>query len=182
MIPLLLQIANTAQKRDLPFLVVGGHAVILLGVPRFTKDLDLLIPDTHLAAWTERLESMGYRQTHLVHAFAQFQHGDPLSYAPIDLMLVDVATWEKLVAASLRKTVAENWEIPIPAPAHIVAMKLQAVSSPHRRPGNSDWSDILDIIKIHHLSLDDETFRSIVIRYGGIAAIERLKKDLSYGR
>ncbi len=38
----------------MPFLVVGGNAVILLGIPRFTRDIELLITDVSLA----RLQSI----------------------------------------------------------------------------------------------------------------------------
>jgi hypothetical protein len=68
--------------------------------------------------------------------------------------------------------------VALPKPEHLIAMKLHAVSSPHRRPGNSDWSDILDLIKIHGLSLNDETFRAMILRYGGEQLLEKLTKDL----
>ena len=44
-----------AEQAKLPFLVVGGHAVILHGYQRNTADLDALIRRTDLDAWVGAL-------------------------------------------------------------------------------------------------------------------------------
>jgi len=42
----LSSIALEAYEKELPCLVIGGNAAIHHGVPRFTRDIDLLIVET----------------------------------------------------------------------------------------------------------------------------------------
>jgi len=58
-------------------------------------------------------------------------------------------------------------------------MKLAALSSPHRRWDNEDWSDIIKLICKQKLSLEDPEFRSIVLKYGGEQVLQKLEKSLS---
>lgn len=43
----------------------------------------------------------------------------------------------------------------------------------------SIWSDIIALIRVHHLSLDDAEFHAMVLRHGGIEGIERIKQALA---
>ena len=43
------------------------------------------------------------------------------------------------------------------------------------RPGE-DWGYIFQLVKRHRLDPDEEAFAGLVKRYGGEAALERLKK------
>jgi hypothetical protein len=39
---LLRKIASQLRKRDLPYMIIGGQAVLLYGTPRLTNDIDFL--------------------------------------------------------------------------------------------------------------------------------------------
>lgn len=52
---------QAAEERKLPFLLIGGHAVILLGFPRNTIDIDLLIPAARPSAWLDCMRELGFR-------------------------------------------------------------------------------------------------------------------------
>lgn len=41
--PLLVQIAKGLEKRSIPYMVIGGQAVLLYGEPRFTRDIDVTL-------------------------------------------------------------------------------------------------------------------------------------------
>jgi hypothetical protein len=84
-----------ASKRGLDSLLIGGNALILLGYIRNTVDLDLLLPEEARSHWLDLMRELGYRLLHGVTAFAQFEPPDE-SAAPVDLMFVEQATWEKL--------------------------------------------------------------------------------------
>lgn len=175
----IVQIVQKAEEQKLPCLLVGGHAVILYGVTRFTRDFDLLIPDTHEEPWTRFLSGQfHYRRYHATHAFLQFDHTSP-DFPPIDIMLVDGSTWEKLRAKARTLPLDKGVSAPVPHPAHLVALKLAAVSSRYRRRGNADWADIVNLIQEQELSLDDPEFRALVLRYGGEETLKRLQKELS---
>lgn len=175
----IIQIVQKAEEQKLPYLLVGGHAVILYGVTRFTRDFDLLIPDTHEESWIEFLsQQFHYRRYHSTHAFLQFDHVSP-DLPSIDIMLVDANTWEKLSAKARTMPLDLGVSAHVPHPTHLIALKLAAVSSPYRRRGNVDWSDIVNLIQEQKLSLDDPEFRAIILRYGSEEILKRLQKDLS---
>ncbi len=177
---LLKNLATLAKERCLQFLLIGGHAVILMGVPRFTRDVDLLIPDFQKKEWEEILKKLGYTKIHQTDAFVQFVHASITDAPPVDFMVVDRSTWEKLHKEAICYKVEGDLELPLPAAVHLVAMKLHALSSQYRPKENSDWSDILNIIKLQKLSLNDEQFIKIIKRYGSDQTFQRLKRDLGY--
>ncbi len=159
-----------AEERRLPFLLVGGNAVILLGFPRTTIDIDLLVPEGSRSAWLDLMRDMGMRLYHGTSAFAQFEGGA----SPVDLMFVGQETWEKLSAAPLIKPF-EGFDVRLPRPEHLVAMKLHSAGSPHRSKPEVDWEDIRHIVGLCGLSLEDPDFRGLVTRHGGQKAVERVR-------
>ena len=56
-------------------------------------------------------------------------------------MMVDQSTWKKLYE-NAREFSVEETSLKIPAPEHIVALKLHSANSPHRRKAEQDWEDI----------------------------------------
>ena len=100
----LRKILSSADERNLPFLLIGGNAVILYGHPRNTIDLDLLIPQSKRSAWLDLVHGLGFRLHHGTDAFVQLEPASREG-APIDLMLVDERTWELLAARPERREV-----------------------------------------------------------------------------
>ena len=92
-------ILRAASERGLPSLLIGANAIVLLGYIRDTVDLDLLVPEQSRSQWLDLLRELGYRVFHGVEAFAQFEPADKTG-APVDLMFVEEATWEKLIAGA----------------------------------------------------------------------------------
>lgn len=178
MVEIVSQIVSRAMARDLPFLLIGGNAVILYGVPRLTLDIDLLIPDRAEVKWITFLDDLNYSVYYKTNAFIQLEPDGHNDLPPIDLMLVDESTWGKLESESRTKSLDEDVIAPLPHPMHLVAMKLQATNSPNRRSNALDWSDLVQIIKAQDLNLADEEFSAIIDKYGGSDAMHRLKRDL----
>jgi hypothetical protein len=152
-------ILRLAAERGLPSLLIGGNAIILLGYIRNTVDLDLLLPEQCRWQWLDLLRELGYRFLHGVPAFAQFEPPDSCS-APVDLMFVDQATWEKLIEGSKEMNLATE-RVRLPRPECLVALKLHAIASPTRRKKEIDWQDIRQIVRICALEPDKEAFRSL---------------------
>lgn len=165
------RLTDEAAKRNLDFLLIGGHAVICLGHQRLTMDLDLLVLASNKSAWEELLGRYGYRCFTEGNAFAQFE--GEIGWPRVDLMLVDGSTFAKLHADSVvtqgRRT---------PSPQHMVALKLHAMQSSDRdaqRTGQ-DWLDIQKLIELHGLDPKEETFASLIRRFGGDEALERIRR------
>lgn len=168
---LIERLTEEAAKRKLHFLLIGGHAVISLGHQRMTMDLDFLVLASNKSGWEELLGRYGYRCFSEGNAFAQFE--GEIGWPRIDLMLVDDATFAKLRADSV---VTQGKRTP--SPQHMVALKLHASRSSDRDPqkAGQDWLDIRKLIELHGLDPSEETFASLIRRYGGDEALERIRQ------
>ena len=172
----LFTLLSAAAQRELPCLLIGGNAVILLGFPRMTIDIDLLVPDEKRSQWLDLMRDLGCRLLHGTDAFAQFEPGTS-GMVPVDLMFVDVGTWEKMWAGA-RSGEAASHTVFTPRPEHLIALKLHAASSPTRSKPESDWEDIRHIMRICDLNAAEPEFRAMILRYGGQKALDRIESFL----
>jgi len=166
-------IRDSAAQKKLPFLLIGGNAMILLGFARNTIDLDLLVPMARRSAWLDVMRELRFRLYHGSDVFAQFEPGGS-GMVSVDLMFVDDSTWERLSAEPLERDVAGH-PILIPQPAHLIALKLHAASSPERQRTEADWEDIRQIVHMCGIDCGNPAFREMVLRYGGVEALRRVE-------
>lgn len=158
------------DEQRLPALLIGGHAVIALGVARATYDVDLLIPRDAADAWKETLQLLGLKLYHDSGNFLQFESPKDWPLPPVDLMLVDRETFEKLDQQH-SPAVGKLFS---PSLAGLIALKLH---SARQRTGNDrerDLTDIEALIASHHLNLQEGEIADIIQRYGDAEAIKRL--------
>src|SRR5207237_6156115 len=80
-------ISHKAAQAGLPFLIIGGYAVLAHGYIRATADLDLLVPKSRRSEWRALLEELGFSVFQEASSFIQF-HPSPEARLPVDLMLV----------------------------------------------------------------------------------------------
>jgi hypothetical protein len=163
-----------AAQRGLPCLLIGAHAVVTLGYIRNTVDLDLLVSEENRSQWLDLLRELGYRFFHGVAAFAQFEPPDETG-VPIDLMFVDGATWQKLAEGAI-ETDLSGVRAFVPRPEYLVALKLHAAVSETRSKPEMDWEDIRQIVRICGLDPKDESFRALILRYGGEDGLAKIEK------
>ena len=173
----LVKLALGAKAVGLPFLLVGGNAVIHYGVPRFTRDIDFLVPEGSTGDWREFLEQSGFHCFHATDAFMQFDGLAP-ELPPVDLMIVGSDTWEKLLAAVENVDLVPDVSIPLPSPTHLLAMKFQAYRNVSRRAREQDWSDILHLVERYVPDRSVKGFCQMVLRHGGEQAWDRLLREL----
>ena len=172
MVSTLKQLASLATERGLEFVLIGGNAVILSGFARSTVDIDLMICTTMRSKWLDVVHEMNYRLFNGNNVFSQFEpieKGGPA----IDLMYVDPKTWETIRLKAVQKQL-ETFSILVPAPEHIVALKLHAAKSPTRSKPETDWEDIRQILEVHALDISDENFRALVLKHGGEESLRRI--------
>lgn len=175
----LVYLARRASEMNLgEYLLIGGNAVIANGVPRATRDIDLAIPDRTRDDWREFLESEGFPFIHGTDAFVQFQ--DTTNLRPrVDLMIVDETTWQILAAKAWVYVLTETVSTAVASAEHLIAMKLRACQSAHRRHDALDWSDILELALRHGLDPEkDPQFSDLVLRFGDTTLHARLIHDL----
>jgi hypothetical protein len=168
------KILRSATERGLPSLLIGANAIVLLGYIRNTIDLDLIVPEQSRSQWLDLLRELGYRLFHGASAFAQFEAPERAG-TPVDLMFVDGPTWETLVERASEMQLAGE-QVLLPRPQHLVALKLHAIRSPTRGKPEVDWEDIRQIVQICALDPDEESFRALILRYGGTDALEKIRR------
>jgi len=156
------------------FLIIGGNAVIAHGVPRFTRDVDFVIPERSRMGWRKFLEREGFQFFHGTDAFQQFR--DENGPRPrIDLMLVEESTWQKLYQDAWKLDVGGEVRALVASPQHIIAMKLKACRSQQRRSDAVDWVDIVELSLLHRFDPRSGTeFSDFVLQYGGETLLKRL--------
>jgi hypothetical protein len=168
----LTTISRLIREKELPALMIGGHAVTALGHPRATYDLDLLIPRSAAETWKAELAALSYRTYSESPNFLQFEAHPDLPLPPIDLMLVDEGVFQTLYAT---RTASEP--IPTPDALSMIALKLHAISQPSRNNTEQDWADVIALAKTKKLTLDVPEFSAIVRKHGGEKAIERIQAE-----
>ena len=65
-----------SEAHDMPFIVIGGHAVNAYGISRQTGDLDLMVPVRHRAEWRQLMLRLKYTATQGDGGFARFSPPD----------------------------------------------------------------------------------------------------------
>jgi hypothetical protein len=172
----LTTVAELIREKQLPALMIGGHAVTALGHPRATFDLDLLIPRGAAHLWKSELSKLGYRTYAETTNFLQFEPLSGLPLPPVDLMLVDGDVFQSLNAGK-----SDHLPIATPHVMAMIALKLHAINQPARENTAQDWSDVIALTKAHHLTLDDPEFSSIVMKHGGEIATAKINAALTGG-
>lgn len=172
----LTTIAHLIEQKNLPALMIGGHAVTALGHPRATFDLDLLIPRSAAGKWRAELITLHYRIFAESPNFHQFEASPGLPLPPLDLMLVDDEVYQ-----TLEFTKTDSKPIATHGVVAMIALKLHAIKQPGRGDVEKDWSDVLALVKAHQLSLDDPEFSATVFKHGGEIAIKRIQATIPGG-
>jgi hypothetical protein len=170
----LTTIARLMADKDLPALMIGGHAVTALGHARATFDLDLIIPRSAADLWRNEMLNLRYHLFAKSPNFHQYEACLDLPLPPVDLMLVDDEIFKILEMSRTSSS-----PIATPGASAMIALKLHAIHQPSREDTAKDWSDILALVKVHQLSLDDPEFAAIVLRHGGENAVQRIQAALT---
>jgi hypothetical protein len=85
--PIFAPVFRALKQVDAPFLVIGGHAVVLHGHLRNTFDLDLLIADSKFDTGRAALAALGFEDSEL--RAIVFQYDGPTALAEIRRRLRD---------------------------------------------------------------------------------------------
>ena len=173
--PIFAPVFRTLKKAGAPFLVIGGHAVVLHGHLRNTFDLDLLISDSGFDAGRTALAALGYRTYFQTNAFLQLHA--PENLPPLDLMIVDDRTFRRIEGTASEKSL-DGEQIRIPDVLRLVALKLHAVREPTRRTSETDWQDVAGLLLATNQNLEDPELQAIITQYGGPAALAEIRRRL----
>jgi len=159
----------------LPFFLIGGHAVIFHGFQRSTFDLDLMVLHTDQEKWMFLLKELGQEKVSEGPTFLQFKSvtSDKM---PVDLMLVNVATFEKLSAESI-SPVDDERTLRTVSLNHLVALKCHAIKFGHAGRVEKDVADLIGLGKANNLNWSEGRWREIILKHGSKELHEKLQRS-----
>ncbi|MEO7297182.1 MAG: hypothetical protein ABI042_01250 [Verrucomicrobiota bacterium] len=172
---LLLDISQLAASRGLPFLLIGGQAVISHGFQRSTFDLDLMILQTDQEKWIDLLKQLGQKKISEGPTFLQFE-SITLDAIPVDLMLVNATTFEKMSAESIAVQDGEKILRTVSL-AHLVALKCHAIKFGHSGRVEKDVDDLIGLGKANSLNWSENRWREIILKHGTKELYEKLERS-----
>lgn len=174
---ILRSIALYTEGRDMPFLVIGGHAVNAYGISRQTADIDLVVPLETKSQWLELMSKLKYSKGQNDDRFARFRP-ESLANWPIDLMFVDGATFSKLYVDA--EEVSFGYAIAlIVSVRHLIALKIHALKHYQEHRFTKDYLDIVGLLRTQKSGLTDDDLRQLCERYANRELFEKLKRDVS---
>lgn len=155
-------------------LLIGGQALNTFGSPRATLDVDFLIPTADRDQWLRILSEEGFTLKHDGGNFVQFAppYGVPW---PLDLMLVNEQTFEKL-SSNARTVECLGIRTRVPAPEHLIALKLHALVHGPAMRMEKDFPDIVRLVRMTGIDLQSIELRQIFERFGTEELYERFLK------
>lgn len=132
-------IASGLPPQNHEWAVIGGIALGILGAPRTTLDLDLLIAEAALPRLDAILLGSGWRLAHRWDESSHFASDDP-KRCPVDVLHARRAHTRRMLAEVLSRNL-EGTEVPVVRPEDLIGLKLQGlVNDPERE--RSDGADI----------------------------------------
>jgi hypothetical protein len=173
---ILRTIALYVEGKDMPFLVIGGHAVNSYGLSRQTGDLDLLVRERDRQAWIELMAKLHLKAGQSDDRFARFRP-EVLTGWPIDLMFVDEETFAKMFDASAEVSFGPA-RAHVAAARHLVALKLHALKQGQEHRFAKDVGDIIGLLRSGRTGLTREELQAMCIRYATPEWFEKLKDDV----
>ena len=169
------EIIDLFWRSQIPFLVIGGHAVNLYNVHRTTQDVDCMVAASDKPAVAAMLVERGFVESPQEAGFSRFRHSS-LSYPVVDVMQVNEATWSKMWP--VRKE-TELFGVPVSVPAlpHLIALKLHAIK---QNPARllKDGSDITQLVSTKPGLLDAGELKALCERYAPAGFFETMRPYL----
>jgi hypothetical protein len=169
-------IAACSKNSELPFLVIGGLAVIAHGYPRDTVDLDYLVRRSGRESWQSALARLGYKVAHEHDNFAQFT-SEP-GGTDVDLMFVNDSTFDAMFGASLSQDTGLS-QARFPSLEHLVALKLHVLKQQLRHRMLKDMDDVINLLLANRVDLRQENWRQLFEKYGSQDLYEKIARAIA---
>jgi len=169
-------IAACSKNSELPFLIIGGMAVIAHGYPRDTVDLDYLVRRSDREAWKRALAAQGYGVAYEHDNFAQFT-ATP-GGTDVDLMFVNDSTFGVMFAASAAQNTGVS-QARFPSLEHLIALKLHVLKQGLRHRMLKDMDDVINLLLANRVDLRQENWKQLFVKYGNQDLYERIARAIA---
>ena len=157
-------IHQLAQKKGLDFILIGGHAINVIGDRRQTRDVDLLVCETDKVLWKEILSGLDYELFNESDAFMQF-NPEEIEQWPLDILLVNEQTFEELMAEASSINLGGQENILIPSVKHLISMKLHTLKQGNQVRRLKDLLDIMTLVRYGKIDIYNDEFKQMCTKY-----------------
>jgi hypothetical protein len=168
------KIATRAAEENVPFLIIGGHAVVTHGYARNTFDLDIVIRREDREKWSALVGELGYAFLREGPTFLQYNPSEPLNL-PLDLMMVNEETFAKLAAQAVPSPLSKTARCV--SLLHLLALKCHAIKHSHKGRIEKDVNDVLHLVEINRLDVTQPEIREMFLRFGPKELYEKLQRS-----
>lgn len=173
---ILRTIALYVEGKNMPFVVIGGHAVNAYGISRQTGDLDFAVRAADQPAWTTLMDKLQMTATQKDDRFARYRPAAMAGW-PIDLMFLDDQTFAKLLEQSEEFAFGPT-RARVASARHLVALKLHALNQNQEHRFAKDWGDVVALLRSGRTGLAVDDLEALCARYATPAIFERLKSEV----
>jgi predicted nucleotidyltransferase len=168
------EIANSAEKASIPFLIIGGYAVLAHGYVRTTDDLDLLVEHRRRAHSDKLMKDLGMSVKNDNPNFTQFESKSD-SEMNVDLMFVSESVFSQLNDAAIQSNV-DGVPVRVVSLLHLIALKCHAIkNSDSKLRLIKDTDDLVHLIVINRLDLNETEIRAIILKHGNKELYDKLQ-------
>lgn len=174
---ILRTISLYSDAQGMLFLLIGDHAVNAYGVQRHTGDIDLIVKRSQRKAWEDLFSKIRYQSEQSDDRFIRYRP-DTIAAWPIDLMLVDDETFNKLFTDA-RSIDLGVIAVKVASPQHLVTLKLHALKTYQEHRYAKDYNDVIYLLRHSCPQLRDDALRELCLRYADAALYDTLAKDLA---
>ncbi len=175
---LLQTISEKAGAAGLPFLVIGGYAVMAHGFVRATDDLDLLAQAGQRKKWQQLLEGMGMTVYRESPTFLQFNPA-PGERLPLDLMFVADDVFGRMKPVAERTTLS-GIPVGVVSLIQLIALKCHAIRNAEGKDKNlrivKDTDDLINLIKLNSVDLNFREIRDTILKHGTEDLYQKLQR------
>lgn len=140
-------LAVELETRGLRFLLIGGWALEAYQFARQTVDIDCLIAEPDLAQVDSFLDTSEFKAIARTENFRRYRHSN---FGYLDLLIVDLATFEKLYSNAKSFTVG-SVALKVPSLPNLIALKLHGAKNDTSRESR-ELADIEQLARRGRLS------------------------------
>lgn len=167
------EIVKMAGAAGIPFLVIGGYAVLAHGYVRTTEDLDIIVQRERRAQLGKLLGGMGMSVKNDAANFIQFNRRNESSM-DVDLMFVSEDVFSQLEQSSIEAKV-DGVSVRVVSLLHLIALKCHALQHSKSLRRLKDTDDMVQLILINRLDLNEPELRAIILKHGNAELYEKLR-------
>lgn len=162
-----------AGEAGIPFLVIGGYAVLAHGYVRTTEDLDIIVQRGRRAQLGKLLGGLGMSVKNDAANFIQFNRCNESSM-DVDLMFVAEDVFSQLEQSAMEAKV-DGIEVRVVSLLHLIALKCHALQHSKSLRRLKDMDDLVQLILINRMDLKDPALRATILKHGNADTYEKLQ-------